>query len=1414
MAFGETINAVQTLQNRQLVGTVSLARLIDFSIQRTYHELIVLTELLPSFQLPAAVEVLTLGTYSRMPTCIRDRIVPLESIAPQEKRATLQRLDYIIQQRLVSSFLPSQMRNLKIEYGRVIFNVEHEFELTLTTMGENHYWRVLQIEILVEDKETGEGRDLVHPLQIAFLQHLVQSRLTDNIRPLFDAYNSFCLSLQLEVLHAQSIRLSRERLGDFIRVEDYTPGKRLYLAYWRDYISDNKVGCKIYLEIDNQDSSKPLQVSHFPELSEQGTSFANQAIKLSIEKLLIHSTHERSREKLSSLQQELQKLNVGECILAGSPPTLQISFLKLCMLSEKLFISVDSLTGSFLAHIPLFDDCSIVDELLQVLKKDVSKTLPYFKKLRTFVLKERYKKTVEMLPVQAKESLPFSLTIDDPIINSSASKLYLQFCRHHKNYLLVLFEELPDSNINPRYFLLSVEQVSLDSVEHQPPFEIELPKTYLQLNSIFEIDISSIVRSKENSSAYSDSLSEKRKLITNDTFESTKKVKNPGFFIPEFAHLITFCEEKLAYGALSCELQDRKICHQIRSSEEPVCSHFVDIIQLQGKSSKIWLVALNFSNFPLPSQSVKEHSSHGVVYLMYDFTNGSQSQIKQMVDELLEDWAAIAKLYEVVDDFAPLFNTISATNFVEVKSYSYKKLVLGYGSNKNYTVSIRWKATDNMKEQRERRREGRYHLGFGIAGAVQSSNNPHVIVSTQLQHEFNQHLSIAALIQNLNATLNPLLTIQNLTSIPLLGVLNSRPQVPVQTFTIVPQSSTHIRLLYRNTYCVDVILQMDDLVAIRDGAYSLFDKGKVLEELTPIQGLKAFLNKFVDRSATQMRRLSQTEDDNPPSPITQFESVEAYLFQTGQTKTASPLNIQQSSDSSLLSSVNTSNIRPLHQQLNPSAMGSNPNTPASPHASMLTQTGYVASPNTVFPLSSPPSHGLPTIPQSAQSQITPSPSIQAVAHPEPSPANIFGGNSPGNPLHAPSPSFLPTPSPSAPTSSHLQSPASNFIAGGGQSTHDPNVNSPFQPHLSMPSPHSAPWPGSPSIPRPSPSRPHGSAQSPVGGSQNIGLGTSPQTNISQHYQQHVQGQHIAMHSTRLLPQRSWAAAIPTLLTHQGFENMCKPHAPVEGVGIAQVPHNNSVYSALSQLERFLGCVFMRRNLQRVIQPDENFTLIRTAEPGIIQFKNETMQFKISLHPTTMQSLHMKIIPVPDINSQWMSEELEILERFFESKVACAPYKPNAFLAYGRLLNTPIKILQDCIQLMRMEMFPERNSVWTIQWCLTIPPSAQIMLGSPGMSAVCLYKNTTMLFFLQFTRVSMNLPVGVEPKTIVVPFVYDITRNTLQVAGERRDPGFASTNPTLGLINSHLSRYAEYNMQSAECCIFPAIRDIVMSDTIP
>lgn len=89
---------------------------------------------LPNFHIPAAIEILTTGTYSRLPACIRyglpkcifekvfnffcnisrEKIVPPDPITPSEKKQTLLRLNQVIQHRLVTGNLMPQMRKFKV----------------------------------------------------------------------------------------------------------------------------------------------------------------------------------------------------------------------------------------------------------------------------------------------------------------------------------------------------------------------------------------------------------------------------------------------------------------------------------------------------------------------------------------------------------------------------------------------------------------------------------------------------------------------------------------------------------------------------------------------------------------------------------------------------------------------------------------------------------------------------------------------------------------------------------------------------------------------------------------------------------------------------------------------------------------------------------------------------------------------------------------------------------------------------------------------------------------------------------------------------------------------------------------------------------------------------------------------------
>lgn len=132
--------------------------------------------------------------------------------------------------------------------------------------------------------------------------------------------------------------------------------------------------------------------------------------------------------------------------------------------------------------------------------------------------------------------------------------------------------------------------------------------------------------------------------------------------------------------------------------------------------------------------------------------------------------------------------------------------------------------------------------------------------------------------------------------------------------------------------------------------------------------------------------------------------------------------------------------------------------------------------------------------------------------------------------------------------------------------------------------------------------------------------------------------------------------------------------------------------------------------------------------------------------------------------------------------------------------------------MRLELCPDRSLKWTISWCLTIPPDTQLMFGYPGMSAM-LFKKQTLLFFMQFTRNTPNTmgqpSMGSEPQSIVVPLVYDISRNSLAIPSRE----WLTSVPIFVLINQILARCNEYNMHNSECLIFSSIHEVMCNDLI-
>ncbi|XP_073214678.1 mediator of RNA polymerase II transcription subunit 14 isoform X4 [Lepidochelys kempii] len=1207
---------------------------------------------LPSFAIPYAIDVLTTGSYPRLPTCIRDKIIPPDPITKNEKQTTLHQLNQILRHRLVTTDLPPQLANLTVANGRVKFRVEGEFEATLTVMGDDPDvpWRLLKLEILVEDKETGDGRALVHSMQISFIHQLVQSRLFADEKPLQDMYSclhSFCLSLQLEVLHSQTLMLIRERWGDLVQVERYHAGKCLSLSVWNQQVVGRKTGTaslhKVTIKIDESDVSKPLQISHEPPLPACDSKLMERAMKidhLSIEKLLIDSVHARSHQKLQELKAILKSYNVNDnSFIETALPTLVVPILEPCDRSECLHIFVDLHSGMFQLMLYGIDQLTL-DDVEKSVNDDMKRIIPWLQQLKFWLGQQRCKQSIKHLPTVTSETLQLANYASHPVGNLSKHKLFIKLTRLPQYYIVVEMFEVPG---NPTELEYKNHFLSVSCPEGD-----DSPATALLLQQ-FKPNIEELVLDTKSGKHAKGGA--KRKLSGDPCSVESKKPKRSGemcAFNKVLAHLVAMCDTNMPFIGLRMELSNMEIPHQGVQVEGDGFSHAIRLLKippckgtseetqkaldrslldctfrLQGRNNRTWVAELIFANCPLNSTSSREQGPTRHVYLTYENQLSEPVGGRKVVEMFLNDWNSIARLYECVLEFARSLPEIPnhLNIFSEVRVYNYRKLILCYGTTKGSSISIQWNSIHQ-----------KFHISLGTVGPNSGCSNCHNTILHQLQEMFNK-----------------------------------TPNV--------------------------------------------------------VQLLQTFLNMFVD-SNQDARRRSVNEDDNPPSPI----------------------------GGDMMDSL-ISQLQPQQSQQQPFAK----------------QAGASGA----YPLTSPPT--------SYHNTVTPSPSMMHTQ----SPGNLHAASSPSGALRAPSPaSFGPTPSPSSLGITMGQT--ANFASPHG--TIDPS--SPYT--MMSPSQRAGNWPGSPQVSGPSPaarmpgmSPANPSLHSPVpDASHSPRAGTSSQTMPTN------------MPPPRKLPQRSWAASIPTILTHSALNILLLP-SPTPGL----VPGLAGSYLC-SPLERFLGSVIMRRHLQRIIQ-QETLQLINSNEPGVIMFKTDALKCRVALNPKTNQTLQLKV--TPENAGQWKPEELQVLEKFFETRVAGPPFKANTLIAFTKLLGAPTHILRDCVHIMKLELFPDQASQlkWNVQFCLTIPPSAP-PIAPPGTPAVVL--KSKMLFFLQLTQ---KTTVPQEAVSIIVPIIYDMASGTTQQADIPRQQNSSVAAPML--VSSILKRFAELNSpRPGECTIFGAVRDLMVN----
>lgn len=1262
---------------------------------------------LPSFHIPAAVEVLTTGSYNRLPLCIKDNLVKPDPIQADEVESTLARLNQVIQHRLVTSNLLPQMRKFKIEKGRVTFTVPHEFNVSLTMMGDGDVpWRLLEIDILVEDKETGEGRSLVHPLQVNYIHELIQRRLVNNQQSaLCEVYNClhyFCQSVQLEVLYTQTLRLCRDRLDDNIHVEEYALGNKLVVSYWRELTGskDNSKSEMKYRITIQADQSSELQVFHLPTTSlglkdseTQVREKTEQAVKmLSMERLLVHTVYFRSIARLNEIQNEFKTFMKDiDSNITGTTVILTVPVLTPCLRAEQIHITVDTHTGKFHCHIPKYLKCPIMSEMQASLNGDLSKLPDLVSELRYWITKRRCEQTLQHLPAVAKERLPILTSAEHPATKLGKHKMFVQLYRY-SNVILIVGLKSKESNSNEMEYSFYLVHVKHVSVEQNIPEEQlmdsgssggapgEMPKMFLRVMQMIEFD--SFVATHGDGTCLVKNIDDasvglKRKAPENLVPPPSKQAKTicPAYFIPELSYVVAMCDGKLPFIALCQELAKRSIPHSGLQIEAHASSLVLNLLSLPTPAEVFASLDKNEKKDKdgkdLPKSRDRQHFLQSfVTKSMYSalikriLSISIRSQFPK-VNAIDRAW-----LLEFVFNSTPLQSsspkeqgnrrtlcflyemlpTDQIGKTVDQMLADWVKIVLLYALVHDFAELYNTEKY-NLKNiaQIESYNYTNLMIMYGDVKQLNvniswcNESKQFLLVFAGTEMSMNPH---PLLRDQLQSHLN---THYNLAQ--LVHLLNEtyQPMGAIAKLPVLPllgAPNPKIPVL-----SFTIIPQSPTLIRIA------FQNTYCLEVRLRGGGLVSIR----DGAYSRFDRIQVVMDFTPTQGLKGFLSKyvdeNAVYRRRSQSEDDNPPSPQMMLEEGPQSSFSQSFRGPQSPRdsglrfaapATPPTQSSNPHTPASPHP--ISQQHQGQHPN--FNMTSPPTH---------------------MPHPSP-------GFMPSSPLNQPSPM---THTAMSPGPSNLP-----YIQG--------HSDSPFAASQMSPAAASA-WPGSP-IPRPSP-RP----------------GQSPDH----------KPQMMNQHHSRILPARSWAAAVPTLITHEALDTLCRP-CLLFGVSGPE----------MSPLERFLGCVFMKRHLQRSIK-DMQLTQA-PAEPGVVLFRVEGLQCQVFSNPEHLQTLHIRITPVmqnpQDIQkppTQWIMEDLKALEQFFEQKVAAPPYRQVSLQSFIKLFSVPPPVLKDLIQIIRLELQPElcknMGLNWNVQLCMR---SSFIQLPIiPLGTAAIVYTKNKLLFFV-------------------------------------------------------------------------------------
>ncbi|KAJ2784546.1 mediator complex subunit [Coemansia interrupta] len=262
-------NAPQIQKCQNVIAYLdSQNRFFEHSVDYIYATHLIMPNVrMRNYDVRNAVDILTTGTYQRLPSAIK-RAVPPPKLTKRQIRETLNAVDGIIRGRILRGEpIPQAMRQYRIANGKIVFTVPKEFEATLTLLQHEQDipWHIIGVRVLVSGDKLlpDEQQIVVNTWQIVDrAQHLLIESSTANegasgqrsgeantpatssgsvtvptprppqLAQLYDFLHRQCLVVLLETIVKQAAVLRRTRWENLLQIEMSPDRSALTLKYW------------------------------------------------------------------------------------------------------------------------------------------------------------------------------------------------------------------------------------------------------------------------------------------------------------------------------------------------------------------------------------------------------------------------------------------------------------------------------------------------------------------------------------------------------------------------------------------------------------------------------------------------------------------------------------------------------------------------------------------------------------------------------------------------------------------------------------------------------------------------------------------------------------------------------------------------------------------------------------------------------------------------------------------------------------------------------------------------------------------------------------------------------------------------------------------------------------------------------